>query len=227
MPKGVYIRSQEEIERCWAWGKSKKGSRLSEEHKKKIGSSLKGQPVWNQNLNKRCSIDSCSNKHFGHGLCSKHYSRFRRYGNVNIVKKTGVVYHSEESKRLMSEKKKGYKHTIQSRIKLSIARRSPYTKIKNYIRKSFIYRMWRTNIFERDDYTCQICGERGGKLQVDHYPKSYSEIIYDNNIKTFEDAVLCDELWDVKNNRTLCIDCHKETPNYLNRFYVDKNIKSN
>ena len=26
----------------------------------------------------------------------------------------------------------------------------------------------RATVFERDDYTCQYCGERGGKLECDH-----------------------------------------------------------
>ena len=29
----------------------------------------------------RCEIDKCKNKHFGKGLCEKHYTRKRRHGN--------------------------------------------------------------------------------------------------------------------------------------------------
>jgi len=69
------------------------------------------------------------------------------------------------------------------------------------------YRVWRTTIFERDDYTCQICKERGGELNADHikpwslYPKLRLEL---------------------SNGRTLCISCHKKTDTYMGRI---KNYK--
>lgn len=48
-------------------------------------------------------------------------------------------------------------------------------------------------IFERDNYTCQLCGARGGVLQVDHIQSwaDYVELRFDPN-----------------NCRTLCMDCH-------------------
>ena len=55
---------------------------------------------------------------------------------------------------------------------------------------------------ERDDYTCQMCGDkRGGNLQVDHViPQS-----------------LFPELrFDFGNARTLCKNCHKRTETFLN-----------
>ena len=36
------------------------------------------------------------------------------------------------------------------------------------------YDEWRARVYERDDYTCQICGERGGRLQA-HHLYSYSD----------------------------------------------------
>jgi len=77
------------------------------------------------------------------------------------------------------------------------------------------YKSWRTKVFERDLYTCQECGQVGGSLQV-HHIKSYSIIRQENNITSVDDALICDELWDVDNGQTLCINCHKKTNNYLN-----------
>lgn len=48
-------------------------------------------------------------------------------------------------------------------------------------------------VFERDNYTCQICGTRGGWIQVDHI-KPWAEYV---------------ELrFDINNCRTLCMGCH-------------------
>jgi len=48
-------------------------------------------------------------------------------------------------------------------------------------------------IFERDDYTCQLCGIKGVDLQVDHI-QSWAEYV---------------ELrFSMDNCRTLCVDCH-------------------
>ena len=63
---------------------------------------------------------------------------------------------------------------------------------------------WRKTVLERDNYTCQDCGVRGGSLQVDHI-KSY--------------ALYPDLRWLLTNGRALCISCHKRTFSYA------KNIK--
>ncbi len=67
------------------------------------------------------------------------------------------------------------------------------------IRQSGAYRNWRTAVFQRDDYTCQFCKKRGGKLQADH-------------IKPF--AYFPELRLDINNGRTLCVACHMETDTY-------------
>lgn len=84
------------------------------------------------------------------------------------------------------------------------------------IRQLFQYRQWRSSVFKRDKYTCVICKkskEVSGKLEVDHYPISFATII--QNINSIEDAINCNQLWDIDNGRTLCKECHKSTYNYM------------
>jgi hypothetical protein len=73
------------------------------------------------------------------------------------------------------------------------------TPANERVRKSAAYRAWRTLVFERDNYTCQNCFQRGGYLHADH-------------IKPF--AFFPELRLNVSNGRTLCIPCHKKTPTY-------------
>lgn len=74
------------------------------------------------------------------------------------------------------------------------------TNTNTKIRNSKKYLLWRKKVLERDDYTCQICYDRGGKLHVDH-------------IKPF--AYYPDLRFSMDNARVLCIECHKKTDTYL------------
>ncbi len=68
--------------------------------------------------------------------------------------------------------------------------------------KSIEHKEWREAIFKRDDYTCQMCRQRGGKLNADHI-KPYS--------------IYKDLRYELSNGRTLCEDCHRKTDTYGGR----------
>ena len=77
------------------------------------------------------------------------------------------------------------------------------TRINEKIRKSLEYKKWRTAVFARDKYTCQVCGDdSGGNLEADH-------------IKQF--AHYRELRFDINNGRTLCHECHSKTETYLSR----------
>lgn len=66
---------------------------------------------------------------------------------------------------------------------------------KNLLERRKFAQTIQQDILKRDNYTCQMCGERGGKLQVDH-------------IQSWSDYV---ELrFSMDNCRTLCQECHYE-----------------
>jgi len=67
------------------------------------------------------------------------------------------------------------------------------------IRTSLRYRQWREKVFIRDDFTCQNCGQRGGRLNADH-------------IKPF--CSFPDLRFQVSNGQTLCEECHIKTDTF-------------
>ena len=87
------------------------------------------------------------------------------------------------------------------------------TKVVKLIRCLPEYKQWRSDVFQRDNWTCKTCGKNGGNLSV-HHIKSFHSIIVDNNILSCEDAIKCNELWDTNNGVTLCEECHSLTDNY-------------
>ncbi len=64
------------------------------------------------------------------------------------------------------------------------------------------YKNWRRAVFERDQYTCQMCYTTGKPLQADHI---------------FPYAAFPEQRYDVLNGRTLCEACHRRTPTWGNR----------
>jgi hypothetical protein len=82
------------------------------------------------------------------------------------------------------------------------------TPLTKNIRHCFKYRQWISDVFTRDDFTCQDCNIKGGFLHA-HHIKQFSIILKENSIKTLEEALNCEELWNINNGITLCKKCHK------------------
>lgn len=72
------------------------------------------------------------------------------------------------------------------------------------------YKIWRTRVFERDNYTCFICNERGGTLHA-HHIENFSS----NKELRF----------DINNGITLCKFCHN--PAILGSFHNIYGTKNN
>ena len=99
-------------------------------------------------------------------------------------------------------------------------KKNPVTPFTKQIRRCWKYIQWRKKIYLRDNFTCVKCGKRGCYLEADHYPKLFSEIVKENNLKTLNDALNCKKLWSLKNGRTLCKPCHDKTKLGNPKLYV-------
>lgn len=73
-------------------------------------------------------------------------------------------------------------------------RKFPWEMTDKQQRKTQEYADWRTKVFQRDGFKCQICGQVGGELNAHH-------------IKSFAKHV--DLRFDIDNGVTLCKECHK------------------
>ena len=127
----------------------------------------------------------------------------------------------EESLKKMSNAKKGRNLPLSQRINMSIAQGGTgILTLKLQIRDLIQYTQWRKAVFKRDNWTCVFCSGKEGSLilNVDHFPKTFAQIIRENALKSIFDAINCKELWDLANGRTLCLPCHKKTPTYLRRL---------
>lgn len=79
--------------------------------------------------------------------------------------------------------------------------------INDTIRKSIEMRLWRESVFARDNWTCQKCKIKGGKLHPHH-------------IKPF--AYYSDLRFAINNGMTFCKNCHKE---FHKKYGIKNNIK--
>jgi len=103
---------------------------------------------------------------------------------------------SAETRKRLSDALKGCK---------SIHWKGGINPINDSIRKSTEHSIWRDEVYKRDDYTCQNCHARGGRLNPHH-------------IKAF--SLYPDLRFSVENGVTLCQRCHKE----LHRTYVPRTV---
>lgn len=71
-------------------------------------------------------------------------------------------------------------------------------KPEQKLRKTSKYKRWRTSVFERDDYTCQICKARGVALHAHH-------IVFVSVDPT--------KIFDIDNGQTVCLPCHADIHN--------------
>lgn len=157
----------------------------------------------------------------------------QKSGDLNVSKRPDVrtkislalkgKKKSEEHTKKIRLAQLGKKLTPEQRIKRSLMSnnkgsnchlwRGGITALNKQIRQSIEYKLWRTAVFERDNYTCVWCSARCGNgkkiiLNADH-------------IKPF--AYYPELRFAIDNGRTLCVDCHRTT----DTFGHNVNLKTN
>lgn len=95
----------------------------------------------------------------------------------------------------------GKKRSGEIKIKISATKQGitqgewkKFKRSEDYIERRRFKKIMQKQIFERDNYTCQLCGSKGD-LQVDHI-QSWSEYV--------------DLRFSMDNCRTVCASCHYE-----------------
>ena len=213
-------------------------------------SSRQGKPSWNKGLPAPWAKNSPTS--FKKGLIpwNKNMKGFRAGSQNNMwrggqLKKTCLICSKDflvdpyrnSAKTCSLDCHKFYVKTEEFRIRQSEIIRSNInqdlqhlhnivSKFKNLLRRCSKYNMWREKVFNRDDFTCQMCGIRGGKICADHI-KPFIAIISNNRIESYENAIKCKEMWDVDNGRTLCLPCHYKTPTFGSKVLQTLSIKRN
>lgn len=175
----------------------------------------KGQIPWNKN---KKGIHLSLNTEFKKGF--KHLEKSKiKIGKAAIGNKYSLgLKASPVTRKKLSEVRKREKHyNWQGGI----------TPINIAIRRCFKYKIWRENVFKKDNYTCVLCRARGIILNADHYPIPFSAIlnklIIEQGLENlFEKAMSYKMFWIIDNGRTLCKKCHKTTDTYKGKAKLFK-----
>jgi 5-methylcytosine-specific restriction endonuclease McrA len=195
----------------------RKGSKHSEESRKRLSLSHLGNTSHlgfkhSDSAREKMSRAHLGRRHLPHSEATRRKLSEALRGHPQLVGrtpwnkgKTGV--YSPDTRRRISIGHKGKVLSSTTRRRISAGLSGPkshlwrggITKDNHKIRDTVEMKLWREAVFQRDDWTCQICGKRGGQIEADH-------------IKQF--AYYPELRLDVNNGRTLCRTCHLKTETF-------------
>jgi hypothetical protein len=170
-----------------------RGRIVSPEVRKKIGDAHRGKVVSGETRIKQSKsltgrkLSEKHKKHIGEAVRGRKYPP--EFGLAISKRLTGKKLSEEHKAKLKANHvgKTGWRKV------------NPVSPTNELARKSKAYSAWRTAVFERDNYTCVLCQQVGGRLVADH-------------IKPF--AYFIGLRFKLDNGRTLCVPCHEKTDTY-------------
>ncbi|MCL4417645.1 MAG: HNH endonuclease [Actinobacteria bacterium] len=133
-------------------------------------------------------------------ICGK-----ERYVNKSLIKMGGGKYCSKKCFGKGNSKENCYLW------------KGGVSEIKNLIKASLKYKQWRQDIYIRDKFTCQECGDNtGGNLEA-HHIKPFAILLtevkkYLPLLNLYDGAMTYNPLWNINNGITLCQKCHSKKP---------------
>lgn len=143
----------------------------------------------------KCTIDGCENKHYGHGLCSKHYQQqpHVREKKKKIAKKyyengggKGALRRYKEKPEYKEQRKKTnarYEQKEETKQKRKEYRKSEHMMLcarngqhrrRVRLKSAGVEFFYAEEIFERDNWVCGICGEVVDRTLTHPHPLSKS-----------------------------------------------------
>lgn len=153
-----------------------------------------GFTPWNKGNGGNIQCLNCSKVFYvpKHKLSTRKYCELAcKYAHLKIDpwKNKKVRSHSQEARNKISKYQRGNSRRGES---------APNWKggtgtERHQDMGKFEYKDWRQAVFDRDDFTCQVCNARGEYIHADHIKSwaDYPELRY-----------------DVNNGRTVCRVCH-------------------
>lgn len=209
-----------------------KGGTHSPETRAKLSRSLKGKR-WSPEAKARMSAQRKGSKHWnwGNKYSEETKSRMRENALRQFAEKghpSAGKKMAEETKKKIGDANRGRIKSTETIAKMSLAstgrvfseesRRKKSAAMKgdkcynwkggkttenHRIRDSLEYRIWRTSVFKRDNFTCVWCGARS--------KKGFPVVLNADHIKPF--AFFPELRLVLENGRTLCRPCHLTTLN--------------
>ena len=187
----------------------KKNVPLTEEHKKHIGESNKGK---HDNVhhtpealeaNRLAHLNKSPSQHTRELMSISHKGQKAWNKDQKMPEGTG-----DKISKALKNKPKSANHRKNMRGERNHNWKGGVSKLERLIRELPEMYIWKYNVMKRDNFCDCFTGILGNhNLEVNHI-KPLSIIIKEYNIKTIEDALKCEELWDIDNGITMFKESH-------------------
>lgn len=198
-------KSQKNIEHLRRVSDSNCNKPRSEETKHKISLTLKGKVPWNKGVPQtEETIKKLSASAKTSPLSQKHMIALHE---AQIGKERSIETREKQSNALRKDNSRKWFDGI--------------TKLYTQIRKHSKMVVWRNAVIKKDNYKDYYSGcipSRENPLEA-HHILPFWRILEKYNIKTLDDALNCDALWDVNNGITLLKSSHRAYHNMYGNDY--------